>query len=464
MATTEAPEIVGPAVERPLKSGCANYTTQIPWQSARGAGSTRPAIATQGGSDTEALLTEYDLNEVLRQIRSSWKDRRLSKETIRQREFVLGILENLAENTGRSVVTEDLVSEAVLMVKARYPNEGSQRTYLQALREICSVCGISCPEIPLRRLGAERKATVPEKFDDIYQAYMEYLAARGYAAGTQRNMECIARQLLCFLGTRVDAIGQVTEDDLEAFFSDSLKSWRADRLPKLRQKVRRFARYLVSQHGMPESACRSLDEPMKMAPPPLQVILAEDQVVRLLEAAAATPYRPKRTLAWVSIVVQYAVRSKDLVDLKMEDIDWIRKTITFAYTKTGHPRTFPLTEGVRYALLDYLRHERPVTDSPYVFLPRKRPLTQISNPETFTFRLQSLAKEAGLDLGRGFGCHALRRASATTLLESGLPYSDISMYLNHSQSGTALSGTAMRYLKIHPSRLRTAALEVPYAG
>ncbi len=461
MAATEEPRVAEPAPEQPSMSRRANYTTNEACRRDREDDAPRSSPPAQGAG-AEAPTVERRLDEVLLQIRKGWKDRRLADGTIHNRESVLGMIEGLAEKAGCSVVTEGLVLEAALLLKERYPNEQSRRTYLQALREICLACGIYCSEVSSRPLGPAKKTIVPAKFEGIHKAYREYLGCRGYAASTVRMMERAARQILCFLGTRVDSLDQVTEEDLEAFLADRSKSWSAHSLPTLRRMVRGVSRYLVSRHGMPESSCRTLAEPMRVPPAPLQVIPTEEQVARLLDAAATTPHRPKRTLAWVSILVQYAVRSKDLVDLKLGDIEWARGTITFAYTKTGSPRTFPLTEGVRYALLDYLRHERPVTDSPYVFLPRRHPLKQISNPECFTLKLKDLAREAGLDLGKRFGCHALRRASATALLEGGLPYGDISRYLNHLLSGTAISGVSMRYLKIHFSRLRTAALEVPH--
>ena len=65
----------------------------------------------------------------------------------------------------------------------------------------------------------------------------------------------------------------------------------------------------------------------------------------------------------------YGLRNSDIVHLKKENILWNENKIELIQYKTKRLLELPLTENVKYALLDYLKNARPNIDSPYIFLP-----------------------------------------------------------------------------------------------
>lgn len=407
---------------------------------------------------------EHSLEETLRYIRKSWEDRRLQKRTIDSREKTLAVLEERALAAASTTINEKLISEAAVWVKESY-KESSWHVYLLPLREICSYCAIECDELPGKPVFARMKTSVPERFAEVHEAYLERAGLRGLAVETLRTKERTAREFLHFVDDRIGSLEELSSEDVEAFLLSKKESCCGKSMTAVRSHLKIFLQDLASRCIIPAQATLTLIDAAKTPPSTLQTFLTEDEVIRMLEAAAGYGRYPKRALAVTAILIQYGVRAKDVRDLTLGDIDWTRNTITFAYTKTSSPKVRPLTEVVRYLILDYLKNERPETDHPNVFLRMKYPVGPYTSSGPLTDIIHGVAKEAGIKVKGRFGCHTIRRTSATMLLQHDSSYENISNFLNQVPSGTAMtSGTTMKYLKVDIERLRKVALEVPRAS
>ncbi len=49
-------------------------------------------------------------------------------------------------------------------------------------------------------------------------------------------------------------------------------------------------------------------------------------------------------MLFITIAAELGVRSKDICNLKLSDIDWELCSISFVQSKTGKPNTLPLSE------------------------------------------------------------------------------------------------------------------------
>lgn len=73
-------------------------------------------------------------------------------------------------------------------------------------------------------------------------------------------------------------------------------------------------------------------------------IWESDEINKVLEIIDRSSPKGKRDFAMVSIAAELGVRSKDICDLKLTDIDWELCSISFVQSKTGKPNTLPLSE------------------------------------------------------------------------------------------------------------------------
>ena len=149
------------------------------------------------------------------------------------------------------------------------------------------------------------------------------------------------------------------------------------------------------------------------------------------------------------------VRLSDVQNIKFEDINWDDYSIRTTQVKTKEPLVLPLTKDVGWALIDYIEHGRPVSDSPHIFLRERAPYIPLTNFDNILVKHLRLAG-ISTEYVRHHGLHALRFGLATTLLEQGVSLDVIQPLLGHVNMNTT-----KKYTATNVPELRNCALEVP---
>lgn len=78
-----------------------------------------------------------------------------------------------------------------------------------------------------------------------------------------------------------------------------------------------------------------------------------------------------RDRAIILLADDTGLRWCDIRDLKLEDIDWNKGTISVIQKKTGKPVVLPLSGKTMNAIADYILNERPKCSLKEVFLSKK---------------------------------------------------------------------------------------------
>jgi integrase/recombinase XerD len=149
----------------------------------------------------------------------------------------------------------------------------------------------------------------------------------------------------------------------------------------------------------------------------------------------------------VAVLVTTAARNSSVRLLRLEDIDLDRAVIRFRRAKGAKTLDIALHDEVRTALLRYLEHGRPALlgrstetrpaeadDEPgWLFVAwgdrAGHPLTANALSLMLTRRYH-----AGGGTVRCFGSHRIRHATATLLVNNGMPLEEVSRYLGHSST------------------------------
>ncbi len=178
-----------------------------------------------------------------------------------------------------------------------------------------------------------------------------------------------------------------------------------------------------------------------------------------------------RDRAMVSILVTTAARNSSVRLLRISDVDFERSVIVFRRAKGGKTLEVALHPEARAALLAYLEHGRAAFlpscptasesggDPGWLFLSARagepRPLTMNSVSLMLTRRYH-----AGGGSLRCFGSHRIRHATATMLVNNGMPLEEVSRYLGHSSTDVT-----RRYAQQTPGALgERAATALARAG
>jgi integrase len=152
-----------------------------------------------------------------------------------------------------------------------------------------------------------------------------------------------------------------------------------------------------------------------------------------------------RDRAIVSILVTTAARNSSVRLLRLGDVDFERALIRFRRAKGGKTLELALHAETRTVLLAYLERGRAaflppstadsdtIGDPGWLFLSHaggeRRPLTMNALSLMLTRRYH-----AGGGSLRCFGSHRIRHATATLLVNNGMPLEEVSRYLGHSST------------------------------
>jgi len=170
-----------------------------------------------------------------------------------------------------------------------------------------------------------------------------------------------------------------------------------------------------------------------------------------------------RDRAIVAVLVTTAVRNSSARLLRLDDLDFERDLICFRRAKGDKTLAIALHPSARAAIETYLEFGRPTllgtaVDLGYLFLSSARPSAPLT-VHALSLMLTRRYRAGGGSLPY-FGSHRIRHATATLLVNNGMPLEEVSRYLGHSSTAPT-----RRYAQQTPDSLgRRAAEALTRAG
>lgn len=136
-------------------------------------------------------------------------------------------------------------------------------------------------------------------------------------------------------------------------------------------------------------------------------------------------------LAWFLLMLHCGLRTCEVRNLKLGDVDWAAKRLRIEQSKGLKDRHIYLDEAVLAALRSYLAVRGQADALPQnVFIYRHAPLSR-----TYCFqKLETYGARCGVKASP----HQLRHSCATLLLNAGAPVLSVQMILGHKQVDTTL--------------------------
>lgn len=89
------------------------------------------------------------------------------------------------------------------------------------------------------------------------------------------------------------------------------------------------------------------------------------------------------------MTIRLGIRVSDIRNMQFSNLKWDIGCIEFKQTKTGDVVSLPLLEDVGWAIIDYLKHGRPISDSQNIFIRHIAPF----NAFIFPVSINAGAKE-----------------------------------------------------------------------
>lgn len=276
---------------------------------------------------------------------------------------------------------------------------------------------------------------------------------RGLAASTREIQRRILHRLCrsCF-GDGPIAWDSICFTDIIRFLTGEFERYpnRATQrvwLTSLRTILRYFAENNKVPTGWDEALPRTATK--RYAHLPRQ--LSKEQVDALFKASEGDKWIARRDRALLLLLLRLGLRCEEVAHLKWQDIDWYAGSIRICSQKSRRERILPLPEDVGKALAFYLRTFSKIPlwvfDSSRSTFPvemRRLHIKAIS---------KHLFKRAGV---AGGSAHSLRHTVATSMVNHGASFKDVSDLLGHRRLSTTLI-----YAKLDVKALAQVALPWP---
>jgi len=201
---------------------------------------------------------------------------------------------------------------------------------------------------------------------------------KGCAPRTITGHRNIVKQFLFYLEERgYRSLSRLTQKIVSAYFPVIAKR-RPGGISDVIGALKSFLSFLHDNKHVDSELISALPKyPKKRKKHP--VGFTRDEANTLIDSVESDTHYGKRNIAIFSLAESTGLRSIDIVNLKLCDIDWRNKTISITQYKTRHPLILPFENRVGDVIAEYILHARPKSDSPFIFLSVRRPFRPISS-------------------------------------------------------------------------------------
>lgn len=197
----------------------------------------------------------------------------------------------------------------------------------------------------------------------------------------------------------------------------------------------------------------------------LRNVMTVEEVEKLLAAPDVKTASGLRDRAMMELLYSTGIRRKELASLKLERIDFEKRTVFVLEGKGKRDRVVPIGKRALLWLRRYLDEVRPWylsgNDEGFVFLSNAgTPLTE----ERITQRVKECQRQAGVV--KPGSAHTLRHTAATLMLENGADVRMVQEFLGHTSLNSTQRYThvSIRKLKeVHERTHPSAKLRAPRA-
>lgn len=132
----------------------------------------------------------------------------------------------------------------------------------------------------------------------------------------------------------------------------------------------------------------------------------------------------RRDTAICLLSFETGLRSVDICNLRLGDVDWKHNVIHIVQSKTQRPLNLPIRSSYGNAMVGYLLEERPRCKEDYFFLSVHAPYVKLN---TTWHIVKAVVSAAGVETsGRLTGTRMFRHNVASTMLRKGIPLPAIS--------------------------------------
>ncbi len=402
--------------------------------------------------------------EVILELEQKLIERGQSENTISQYHYIFRVFSAFSESLGEQYFSHEVLTRClhehygitVQTILAR--RQSYKKKVVRSYQMLCDAAdGLPFAD---RYFGSKSMLAV-ESHNRAVQTFSEYLSAVGRSRKTINSYQRYTMRFLDYMEKQ--GLTQLADLSVEFLYSytTSLAGYNRATVKSTLGPVRIFLRFLYRNEYIDRDLSLFVGKVSVCAQPKIPSIWTKEEVLKLLAAIDRGNPSGKRDYAIILLVARLGIRIGDVNNLKFENIDWRKNSISFVQNKTGNFVCLPLLKDVGWAIIDYVKNGRPKIDSPYVFLTHVPPFKNYADENHLHATIQKYLSLTDIQdqPRKKRGMHSLRHTLANRLQENRETYHTISSALGH-----ASPDSASVYVKTDIELLRECALDPAEVG
>jgi integrase/recombinase XerD len=295
-------------------------------------------------------------------------ERRYAPNTARM--YLCGVAHFARWSRRRRLVLADLDQEAQRFVEEHlprcacpYPVQRSRHQIRAALKHLQAV---------LVDAGVQSDDHRVDPIEDELRRFDEHMQqAKGLAESTRLRRLAIVRSLVFETASTTP-----TADELRHFIAQELSRVSPASAGSLSTALRGYLRFRAFEGDRVEHLLPVIASPARWRLAPLPQTLSHAEVAQLLDAFPPELPSRLRSYAIVRCVVDLGLRSREVINLDLDDIDWAAGILRIVKSKSRRVDVMPLPQATGSAIAAYLRSERPQTANRRVFVRHVAPVDE----------------------------------------------------------------------------------------
>jgi site-specific recombinase XerD len=288
----------------------------------------------------------------------------------------------------------------------------------------------------------------------LLTAYEQHLRElRGLAADTIKGQVWQISAFLCWALRGGESIGTLTARRVEEYVEHRAGSVSRRSLRQTIDTLRAFLRYCFGRRLIAQRL-DEIDRPVSFREELPPRALPWPLIRRFLGSIDRDDRTGCRDFMILHLMVHYGLRPGEITRLRVESIDWSKRTLAVDQAKTRSWLTLPLDERTLRLLTHYLRARGGQGGTGTLFVSAcapRRAMTKYGVSQMFRVR----ARRSGLPLTDA-SAYSLRHSFAMRLFDRGVGIKAIGDLMGHH----TIVSTAV-YLRLQTDVLRKVALPVP---
>ena len=258
-----------------------------------------------------------------------------------------------------------------------------------------------------------------EGFDGVYKTLYQQTVLRGQS---KSNLQNYIRRI-ALISLHFNQLPEnISDDEINEYLTSLALSSKSPSRSSFKHMVYGL-RYYYRHLGLNK---RAIDLPSLKKETKLPVILNRSELRELFKTPGLLKHRIVLTLIYSA-----GLRSQEVINLKLSDIDFERKTIHIRQSKYKKDRIVPLSDYMAKGLKKYISVEHP-----HIWLFNGKEADGRYSVKGLSWVMRECLKKTNIQ--KQVNLHSLRHSYATHLLEDGINIVIIKELLGHSHISTTM--------------------------